>query len=65
MNPRETAPPSGPLATFIRFFLEQKLVAFLVLAAIILWGVAVAPFDWNLGGFPRDPVPVDAIPNLG
>ncbi len=53
------------LDRYIKFFLEQKLVAFLVLAAIILWGIAVAPFDWDLGGFPRDPVPVDAIPNLG
>jgi copper/silver efflux system protein len=53
------------LDQFIRFFLEQKLVTFLLIAAVILWGVAVAPFDWDLGGFPRDPVPVDAIPNLG
>jgi copper/silver efflux system protein len=25
----------------------------------------VAPFDWNLGGLPRDPVPTDAIPDIG
>ncbi|MDU9050400.1 MAG: efflux RND transporter permease subunit [Candidatus Electrothrix sp. Rat3] len=25
----------------------------------------VAPFDFNLGGLPRDPVPVDAIPDIG
>ena len=25
----------------------------------------VAPFDWNLGWLPRDPVPVDAIPDIG
>ncbi len=24
-----------------------------------------APFDWNLGGLPRNPVPVDAIPDIG
>ena len=53
------------LDRFIRFFLEQKLVTLLLLAGVILWGLAVAPFDWDLGGFPRDPVPVDAIPNLG
>ncbi len=58
-------PTHGPLSVLIRFFLERKLVTFLVLAAIVLWGVAVAPFDWDLGGFPRAPVPVDAIPNLG
>ena len=26
------------------------------------WGILVAPFDWHIPGFPRDPVPVDAIP---
>ncbi len=25
----------------------------------------VAPFDWDLWGLPRDPVPVDAIPDIG
>jgi Cu(I)/Ag(I) efflux system membrane protein CusA/SilA len=29
------------------------------------WGLMVAPFDFNLGGLPRDPVPVDAIPDIG
>ncbi len=58
-------PPRGPLAALIRFFLEQKLVTFVLLAGLVLWGVAVAPFDWDLGRFPRAPVPVDAIPNLG
>ena len=53
------------LDRFIRFFLEKKLVAFLLLTGIILWGASVAPFDWDLRGFPRHPVPVDAIPNLG
>ncbi len=49
-TPPSSSPPSGLLAAFIRFFLEQKLVAFLVLAAIILWGVAVVPFDWDPAG---------------
>ena len=53
------------LGRFLRFFLEQKLVVALLLAAIFLWGVAVAPFDWDIPWLPRDPVPVDAIPNLG
>ncbi len=30
-----------------------------------MWGVAVAPFDWEIGGLPRDPIPVDAIPDIG
>ncbi|HVS17765.1 MAG TPA: efflux RND transporter permease subunit, partial [Planctomycetota bacterium] len=49
----------------IRFFLEQKLVVVLLLLLIIGWGIAVAPFDWKIDWLPRNPVPVDAIPNLG
>ncbi|MGJ8653174.1 MAG: efflux RND transporter permease subunit [Opitutaceae bacterium] len=50
---------------FIRFCLENKLVVLLFTAALILWGVMVAPFDWESDNFPRDPVPVDAIPDIG
>ena len=53
------------LDRIIRFFLEQKLIAFLLLLALVAWGIAVAPFNWEAGLMPRDPVPVDAIPNLG
>jgi Cu(I)/Ag(I) efflux system membrane protein CusA/SilA len=45
--------------------LEKKAVVFLVLFLFISWGLMVAPFDWSLGGLPRDPVPVDAIPDIG
>ncbi|MGD9387258.1 MAG: efflux RND transporter permease subunit [Gammaproteobacteria bacterium] len=55
----------GALDGIIRFFLEQKLVAALLVLVIVVAGVAVAPFDWKTGWLPRDPVPVDAIPNLG
>ena len=53
------------LDPFIRFFLEQKLVVVLLTLLLVGWGVAVAPFDWQIDWLPRDPVPVDAIPNLG
>ena len=49
----------------IRFCLENKLVVFLLLFAAIGWGAMSAPFDWDLGGLPRKPVPVDAIPDIG
>lgn len=49
----------------IRFFLENKLVAVLLLLIMVGWGLSVAPFNWNLDLLPRDPVPVDAIPDLG
>jgi Cu(I)/Ag(I) efflux system membrane protein CusA/SilA len=53
------------LDKIIRFCLENKLVVTLVLIMIMAWGIMVAPFDWDLGGLPRDPVPVDAIPDIG
>jgi Cu(I)/Ag(I) efflux system membrane protein CusA/SilA len=49
----------------IRFFLENKLVAVLLLTLLVGWGLSTAPFDWNINSIPRDPVPVDAIPDLG
>jgi Cu(I)/Ag(I) efflux system membrane protein CusA/SilA len=49
----------------LRFCLTNKLVVGLVVLFVIALGVYVAPFDWNLGGLPRDPVPTDAIPDIG
>lgn len=49
----------------IRFCLEQKLVVFLLVTLVMGWGLVVAPFDWKIEGLPRDPVPVDAIPDIG
>ncbi len=53
------------LTRVVRFFLEQRLLVVLLLAVIVVAGVAVAPFDWETGGLPRDPIPVDAIPDIG
>jgi len=55
----------GILDRVIRFCLENKLVVALVVIAVIGWGMLVAPFDWDVGGLPRSPVPVDAIPDIG
>ena len=49
----------------IRFCLENKLVVLLLVVMFVGWGLMVAPFDWDLGWLPRDPVPVDAIPDIG
>jgi Cu(I)/Ag(I) efflux system membrane protein CusA/SilA len=59
------APPQSFLDRVIRFCLEQKLVVFLLAAMAVTAGLVVSPFDWKLGPLPREPVPVDAIPNLG
>ncbi|MRT93962.1 efflux RND transporter permease subunit [Ancylomarina sp. 16SWW S1-10-2] len=53
------------LNKFIRFFLENKLITFLVLTIFISWGIVTSPFGWETGILPNDPVPVDAIPDIG
>lgn len=53
------------LGGIIWFCLQNKLVVFLLVLAIMGWGVMVAPFDWQVGSLPRAPVPVDAIPDIG
>lgn len=49
----------------LAFFLDNKLVALLLLAVLVGGGVATAPFDWDTDVLPRAPVSVDAIPNIG
>ncbi len=55
----------NPLDRSIRFCLENKLIVVLVMVMVTAWGTLVAPFDWKIGGLPRNPVPVDAIPDIG
>lgn len=49
----------------IQFFLHNRLVTLLLLLVFIIWGTISSPFEWNTGFLPRDPVPVDAIPDIG
>ena len=53
------------LGGLLRFCIENKLVVGLLVLFAVGAGVIVAPFDWEVAGLPRDPVPVDAIPDLG
>ena len=53
------------LNRIIKYFLENRLVTVLILIAFIVWGVSTSPFNWNTGFIPKDPVPVDAIPDIG
>jgi Cu(I)/Ag(I) efflux system membrane protein CusA/SilA len=53
------------LNKFIQYFLDNKLLVALLLIVIIAWGISVAPFDRKDGLLPHDPVPVDAIPDIG
>ncbi|MEM6685140.1 MAG: efflux RND transporter permease subunit [Bacteroidota bacterium] len=49
----------------IQFIIQHKLIAILLLTAMIGFGLSTAPFDWNLGDFPKNTVAVDAIPDIG
>ncbi|HSJ23041.1 MAG TPA: efflux RND transporter permease subunit [Longimicrobiales bacterium] len=54
----------GAIAALIRFVLEQRLVVAIGTVALVLAGVAMAPFDWDTDWLPRSPVAVDALPDL-
>jgi len=49
----------------VRYFLENRLVTYLFLLTVVVAGIAFTPFNWNTGLIPRDPIPVDAIPDIG
>jgi Cu(I)/Ag(I) efflux system membrane protein CusA/SilA len=53
------------LNKIIKYFLENKLVTILLLLGLVVWGIVTAPFGWDLGALPSDPVSVDAIPDIG
>lgn len=52
------------LNKIIRYFLDNKFITILLLVVVMVWGISTAPFNWY-SVLPRDPVPVDAIPDLG
>ncbi len=49
----------------IKFLIENKLVSVLLLFLFLGWGTVNAPFNWETGFLPNDPVAVDAIPDIG
>ncbi|MDR2474757.1 MAG: efflux RND transporter permease subunit, partial [Bacteroidales bacterium] len=49
----------------IKYFLENRFIALLLLVGIVVWGASVSPFDWHGDILPSDPIPVDAIPDIG
>jgi Cu(I)/Ag(I) efflux system membrane protein CusA/SilA len=53
------------LNRIIKYFLDNRLIAILLLVMLVVWGLSTAPFNWHGGLLPRDPVPVDAIPDIG
>ncbi|RJP64484.1 MAG: efflux RND transporter permease subunit, partial [Candidatus Abyssobacteria bacterium SURF_17] len=55
----------GLINKVIRFCLENKLIVFLLLTFLVGWGFYVMPFEHGFKQFPSDPIPVDAIPDIG
>ncbi|MEX2594814.1 MAG: efflux RND transporter permease subunit [Anditalea sp.] len=49
----------------INYFLYNRLVTVLLLVFLVAWGLVTAPFNWDIGFLPQDPVPVDGIPDIG
>src|SRR6056297_879316 len=49
----------------IKYLIENKLIAVLMLLLFVGWGIVNAPFNWNIGILPTAPVAVDAIPDIG
>ncbi|MCC5829141.1 MAG: efflux RND transporter permease subunit [Phycisphaeraceae bacterium] len=65
MNEHPPDRRTSSLDAILSFCLEQKLIIILLVLLIGAGGVLVAPFDWKIDWLPRQPIPVDAIPNLG
>ena len=53
------------LKSTIQFFITHRLVAWLLLLTFVGWGLVTSPFDFGVDALPRDPVAVDAIPDIG
>jgi copper/silver efflux system protein len=49
----------------VKYFLEHRLITFIFLIAFVVMGITYSPFNWKTGMIPRDPIPVDAIPDIG
>ncbi len=49
----------------VKYFLENRLITFIFLIAFVLMGLVTMPFNLKSGLLPRNPVPVDAIPDIG
>jgi len=49
----------------VKYFLENRLITFIFLIAFVVLGMVFMPFNWKTDFFPRDPIAVDAIPDIG
>ena len=49
----------------VKYFLENRLITFIFLLSFLVLGIVYSPFNWKTGMIPRDPIAVDAIPDIG
>lgn len=49
----------------VHYFLYHRLITFIFLISVLVLGISFAPFNWKTGLIPRNPIPVDAIPDIG
>ncbi|MCJ7728339.1 MAG: efflux RND transporter permease subunit, partial [Sedimentisphaerales bacterium] len=61
----QTPEQKSLVGRLLGFCIYNKLVVGLMALFLVAWGVYVAPFDWDFKYFPRNAVPVDAIPDIG
>lgn len=68
-NQTQTSEPTdrqnNAINRLIWFCLNNKVVVAIVLMLIIGWGLIVSPFDLKIKSIQRNPVAVDAIPDIG
>jgi Cu(I)/Ag(I) efflux system membrane protein CusA/SilA len=66
---RQSEYAGSALSGLFWFCLNNKFVIYVIAVFLLLWGLMVAPFDWRipfLGSWlPKNPVSVDAIPDIG
>ena len=53
------------LNKIVRYFLENSVITIWILVLVVVWGISTSPFNWHGGIIPRNPIPVDAIPDIG
>lgn len=58
-------PPRGWIERLIHASIHHPMIVGLLLLLTLIWGAVVTPFDIGVPGLPRDPVSVDAIPDIG
>ncbi len=56
---------TGPLGRLTSFCVRHPFLVAFLFGAAAFWGVMVAPFDFEIPGLERRPIPVDAIPDIG